>query len=78
LKIWATARQECVPDHGRQEREWRNPRGHAPPRFVCRTFSDCTTAPRNGLKSGCYPLDEYYKAKPKYGQLKEIKKAVGA
>ncbi len=28
---------------------------------VCRTFSDCTTAPRNGLISGCYPLDPYYK-----------------
>lgn len=28
---------------------------------VCRTFSDCTTAPRNGLPSGCYPLDGYYK-----------------
>ena len=24
---------------------------------ICRTFSDCTTAPRNGLVSGCYPLD---------------------
>lgn len=28
---------------------------------VCRTFSDCTTAPRKGLPSGCYPLDRYYK-----------------
>jgi 2,4-dienoyl-CoA reductase-like NADH-dependent reductase (Old Yellow Enzyme family) len=28
---------------------------------VCRTFSDCTTAPRNGLPSGCYPLDVFYK-----------------
>jgi 2,4-dienoyl-CoA reductase-like NADH-dependent reductase (Old Yellow Enzyme family) len=28
---------------------------------ICRTFSDCTTAPRNGLPSGCYPLDSYYK-----------------
>jgi 2,4-dienoyl-CoA reductase-like NADH-dependent reductase (Old Yellow Enzyme family) len=28
---------------------------------ICRTFSDCTTAPRNGLPSGCYPLDDYYK-----------------
>ena len=28
---------------------------------VCRTFSDCTTAPRKGLPSGCYPLDSYYK-----------------
>ena len=27
---------------------------------MCRTFSDCTTAPRKGLPSGCYPLDEYY------------------
>src|SRR5262249_3183545 len=35
--------------------------GRLEPRFVCRTFSDCTTAPRNGLRSGCYPLDDYYK-----------------
>jgi hypothetical protein len=28
---------------------------------ICRTFSDCTTAPRNGLPSGCYPLDSQYK-----------------
>lgn len=28
---------------------------------VCRTFSDCTTGPRIGLRSGCYPLDEFYK-----------------
>jgi len=31
---------------------------------LCRTFSDCTTAPRNGLISGCYPLDDYYKERP--------------
>ncbi len=31
---------------------------------LCRTFSDCTTAPRNGLPSGCYPLDEFYKRAP--------------
>lgn len=30
-------------------------------RLNCRTFSDCTTAPRKGLPSGCYPLDHYYK-----------------
>jgi len=29
---------------------------------ICRTFSDCTTAPRNGLISGCYPLDPHYKS----------------
>jgi 2,4-dienoyl-CoA reductase-like NADH-dependent reductase (Old Yellow Enzyme family) len=28
---------------------------------ICRTFSDCTTAPRNGMVSGCYPLDQGYK-----------------
>jgi NADPH2 dehydrogenase len=28
---------------------------------ICRTFSDCTTAPRNGLPSGCYPLDSWYR-----------------
>ncbi len=45
---------------------------------ICRTFSDCTTAPRNGMISGCYPLDKYYSAKPEFSQLKEIKKKVGA
>jgi 2,4-dienoyl-CoA reductase-like NADH-dependent reductase (Old Yellow Enzyme family) len=40
---------------------------------VCRTFSDCTTAPRNGLVSGCYPLDPYYKGLPERDELVEIK-----
>ena len=40
---------------------------------ICRTFSDCTTAPRNGLPSGCYPLDTYYKQSDDGEQLKEIK-----
>jgi 2,4-dienoyl-CoA reductase-like NADH-dependent reductase (Old Yellow Enzyme family) len=40
---------------------------------LCRTFSDCTTAPRNGLVSGCYPLDEFYKNRPEASSLKEIK-----
>ena len=31
---------------------------------LCRTFSDCTTAPRNGLVSGCWPLDEHYRTRP--------------
>jgi 2,4-dienoyl-CoA reductase-like NADH-dependent reductase (Old Yellow Enzyme family) len=42
---------------------------------ICRTFSDCTTAPRNGLISGCYPLDKFYTAKPESQKLKEIKKS---
>jgi hypothetical protein len=40
---------------------------------ICRTFSDCTTAPRNGLPSGCYPLDRYYKERPEAARLREIK-----
>ncbi len=31
---------------------------------ICRTFSDCTTGPRNGMISGCFPLDPFYKARP--------------
>jgi 2,4-dienoyl-CoA reductase-like NADH-dependent reductase (Old Yellow Enzyme family) len=45
------------------------------PKLICRTFSDCTTAPRNGLPSGCYPLDKHYVAKPEAQTLKQIKKS---
>jgi NADPH2 dehydrogenase len=41
---------------------------------ICRTFSDCTTAPRNGLPSGCYPLDEFYRNSPLAEQLKRVKR----
>ncbi len=41
---------------------------------ICRTFSDCTTAPRNGLISGCYPLDPFYKKRSEAKQLKLIKR----
>jgi len=40
---------------------------------ICRTFSDCTTAPRNGLPSGCYPLDSHYKTSPAAVQLAALK-----
>jgi 2,4-dienoyl-CoA reductase-like NADH-dependent reductase (Old Yellow Enzyme family) len=40
---------------------------------LCRTFSDCTTAPRNGMISGCFPLDDFYKSRPEYEQLMHIK-----
>ena len=40
---------------------------------LCRTFSDCTTAPRNGLPSGCYPLDDFYKKTETAVQLRRIK-----
>jgi NADPH2 dehydrogenase len=40
---------------------------------LCRTFSDCTTGPRNGLVSGCYPLDPFYRDHPQAAQLKAVK-----
>ena len=43
---------------------------------ICRTFSDCTTAPRNGMVSGCYPLDDFYKQTPQYEQLIQTKKTI--
>jgi NADPH2 dehydrogenase len=43
---------------------------------ICRTFSDCTTAPRNALPSGCYPLDPHYKQTPEAAKLKAAKKVV--
>jgi NADPH2 dehydrogenase len=45
-------------------------------RLFCRTFSDCTTAPRNGLVSGCYPLDPFYLKHPQAAELKVIKKGL--
>jgi len=52
-------------------------KGRLEPRFICRTFSDCTTAPRNGLRSGCYPLDDYYKSFEDAPKLKQVKKSIG-
>ena len=43
---------------------------------ICRTFSDCTTAPRKGLPSGCYPLDSYYKNSADAAKLKAAKAKV--
>jgi 2,4-dienoyl-CoA reductase-like NADH-dependent reductase (Old Yellow Enzyme family) len=45
---------------------------------LCRTFSDCTTAPRQGLVSGCYPLDPFYKARPERVTLTAAKRAAGS
>jgi 2,4-dienoyl-CoA reductase-like NADH-dependent reductase (Old Yellow Enzyme family) len=50
-------------------------RGKLEAKFICRTFSDCTTAPRNGLRSGCYPLDEFYKGLEDAAKLKEVKRS---
>ena len=40
---------------------------------ICRTFSDCTTGPRNGLVSGCYPLDPVYRKMPEAALVRKIK-----
>ena len=42
---------------------------------VCRTFSECTTAPRKGMVSGCFPLDPFYKARPERQRLIALKAA---
>jgi 2,4-dienoyl-CoA reductase-like NADH-dependent reductase (Old Yellow Enzyme family) len=39
----------------------------------CRTFSECTTAPRNGMVSGCYPLDPFYKERPERERVAQLK-----
>ncbi len=43
-------------------------------RQICRTLSDCTTAPRLGLVSGCYPYDPFYKALPERDVLVAAKR----
>jgi 2,4-dienoyl-CoA reductase-like NADH-dependent reductase (Old Yellow Enzyme family) len=40
---------------------------------LCRTFSDCTTGPRMGLVSGCYPLDPFYVARPEAEKVKRAR-----
>ncbi len=43
---------------------------------LCRTFSDCTTAPRHHMISGCFPLDPYYKKMPQAIELRGIKQTL--
>ena len=40
---------------------------------ICRTFSDCTTGPRLGLMSGCFPLDKFYAARPEAIQVRDVR-----
>ena len=40
---------------------------------LCRTFSDCTTGPRLGLVSGCFPLDPFYLNHPDGARLRDAK-----
>jgi len=43
---------------------------------ICRTFSDCTSGPRLGLVSGCFPLDPFYVKHPDAERLREAKAAL--
>jgi len=40
---------------------------------ICRTFSDCTTGPRMGMVSGCYPLDPFYEARPEAARIRTVR-----
>jgi 2,4-dienoyl-CoA reductase-like NADH-dependent reductase (Old Yellow Enzyme family) len=40
---------------------------------ICRTFSDCTTGPRMGMVSGCYPLDKFYEARPEADEIRSVR-----
>jgi len=44
---------------------------------LCRTFSDCTTGPRNRMVSGCYPLDPFYKARPEARVIQDLRRKAG-
>lgn len=48
-------------------------KGYLDQKKICRTFSDCTNGPRNGMVSGCYPLDPFYRARPEAAKLKALK-----
>jgi 2,4-dienoyl-CoA reductase-like NADH-dependent reductase (Old Yellow Enzyme family) len=53
---------------------WDATNGRPPQRArICRTFSDCTTAPRIGLPSGCYPLDDHYRKSDNAEVLRQTK-----
>ena len=45
---------------------------------VCRTFSDCTTGPRMGVRSGCYPLDDFYARQPEAPAILEARTTMAA
>ena len=51
-------------------------KGELNSKTICRTFSDCTTGPRQGLMSGCFPLDPYYRKLPEADVVKKIKAAL--
>jgi 2,4-dienoyl-CoA reductase-like NADH-dependent reductase (Old Yellow Enzyme family) len=51
-------------------------KGRLDPKRICRTFSDCTTGPRQGLMSGCFPLDPFYRKLPEAEIVRKVKAAL--
>jgi 2,4-dienoyl-CoA reductase-like NADH-dependent reductase (Old Yellow Enzyme family) len=47
-------------------------------KLICRTFSECTTAPRHGMISGCFPLDAFYAARPEAAEVEAVKARIKA
>ena len=45
---------------------------------ICRTFSDCTTGPRMGFVSGCYPLDRFYAERAEAAPILTVRTALSA
>jgi 2,4-dienoyl-CoA reductase-like NADH-dependent reductase (Old Yellow Enzyme family) len=43
-------------------------------KLICRTCGDCLNAPRNGMVSGCYTLDDFYRKRLEYKRLRELKR----
>jgi NADPH2 dehydrogenase len=43
---------------------------------ICRTFSECTNGPRQGMVSGCFPLDPFYRTRPEWTMLQELKAGI--
>ena len=48
-------------------------KGQLDARRICRTFSDCTNGPRNGMVSGCFPLDPFYRARPEANAVAKLR-----
>ncbi len=46
-------------------------KGELTTKRLCRTFSDCTTGPRNGLISGCFPLGPVLQGEARSGDGQE-------
>jgi len=42
---------------------------------ICRTCGACGVAPGNGLISGCYAIDEFFRNRPEYERMRRLRRA---